>query len=125
MSGVHPFLRSEYRNGEALSTKGVREDSDKRICFQASDDYFQCIEDQNVPMEKVNRFKCNDEQYNFNRYCTSTFIAHRKSLFEKHIQTKRNFLTEELAYLNIRANNIARMSVSDHEFVNSLSISKI
>lgn len=107
-----------------LSEKGFSGES--RLCFQANDDYFKCIDDQNVPFEKINKFKCINELYEFEMYCKPSFITLRKRLYESHRNKKEIFpIKEQLDYLNLRSHYLSVMNVDDHNIISHLGISKL
>ena len=95
------------------------------LCFQANDSYYKCIDDQNVPLDKINKFKCINEMYAFEQNCHPVHISRSKKLFRINQGIKSTFSNDKIDYLNLRAKYISAMSPEEAEFISKLNISKI
>ncbi len=66
------------RRGEGVN-RGSTHMFDRRLCFQAHDQYYECIENQNS--DSPNKFLCLDQLYNYQTYCPVDFIYKRKQRY--------------------------------------------
>jgi hypothetical protein len=88
------------RSGE--TNRGAPSIFDKRLCFQAHDNYFECIESQNT--KTPNKFLCIDQLYSYEAYCTTDFIYRRKQRYEINKQDKEIWTQNQLNLINTKKN---------------------
>jgi len=93
--------RLQQRKGEG-APRGSINFMDKRLCFQAHDNYFECIESQHT--DDPNKFKCIDQLYAYQTYCTNDFIYRRKQRFLKNEMDKKIWTQDRLDLINAKRN---------------------
>ena len=117
-------MADTFENRQMITVGETGYGYDLNLCYQATDSYFECIEEQNVPFEKINKFKCINEMYSFEQHCHPLHISQSKKLFNIHQNLKSTFSKDKIDYLNLRAKYISAMSPEEAEFVSKLNISK-
>lgn len=123
--------RRHVKREAGLEVKGGHQFFDRRLCFQASDNYFQCIGAQGKELSEVNKFECLNELYSFETYCPGDFVYLRRNRFRQSFNDRQNWNEDNLAYLNWKSNNASRrnslnlVKPRDIEYLNNLKVSKL
>jgi len=93
--------RLQWRIGEGVF-RGSSNLIDKRLCFQAHDSYFECIENQHT--SKPNKYLCMDELYSYETYCNNDFIFRRRQHFLRNQMDKEIWTQDRLDLINAKRN---------------------
>lgn len=112
-------------NKQNLFIRGFSIRVDERLCYQAIDDYLECLDEQNAPLEKINKFKCINELYQTKLWCPVLDINRqvRNHFYVKKLNSI--FTKSELEYLNLVSNYKTNLTPEDRDYISKLSISKI
>ena len=89
------------RQGEGVN-RGTINYFDKRLCFQAHDNYFECIDNQHT--ETPNKFLCMDQLYSYQTYCTLDFIFRRKQRHNREVMDRKLWTQDRLDLINAKGN---------------------
>lgn len=89
------------RYGEGVH-RGSMNFMDRRLCFQAHDNYFECLDLQKA--DNPNKFLCVDQLYAYETYCTDDFIFRRKFKYNQEKLEKKVWTQNELDLINAKRN---------------------
>lgn len=84
---------------------------DKRLCFQARDYYYACIDNQkreglyNNNLEP-NKYLCMDSLISYETYCPPDFIYNTKQRYHFNKKNEKVWTQEELDLINFRRNHM-------------------
>jgi hypothetical protein len=93
---------------------------DRRLCFQAHDDYYNCIDKQDEKSKiygyllDLNKFLCMNELYTYETYCPTEVIKSRKYMYVADKRDKAMFTQEELDLINLRKNYRGICKLNSH-----------
>lgn len=93
--------------------------NNNKLCVISKDKYYQCLSDQNVDFEKINKFKCINELYDFETYCEPSKIFNSKLEFLRNNALK-DLTKENIDYLNTKAYYFSKIPIEELSYVNSL-----
>lgn len=110
----------DTRPNPSFSLPGYFQSFDTRLCLMAHDNYYRCIESQNKPLDKINKFKCINDMYNMETHCHPQAINYSKQKFLNKQITKMTFTKEELEYFNLKGYYQSKASPEDMELINQL-----
>lgn len=116
MLGNQPLGKSY--NGDSLIPQGIFGAFDRRLCFMAHDDYYDCISKQdqksiyinNSISTKldINKFECLNNLYQYETYCPVDFIKSRKFHYQQQQMDKELWDQESLDLINFKRNRMGQ-----------------
>jgi hypothetical protein len=129
MNFFHPLEASFFNVG----ARGMEEYFDRRLCFQAHDNYYECINQQTENGESnyklfylgINKFKCMDQLYMYETYCPSYFIKMRKYRYHNNVRDKENWTKDQVDLINFRRNTWTVANVDELQDFKDKKVNRI
>lgn len=97
---------------------------DSKVCLEALDRYKQCLDSQNTPTEKLNKFKCMDTLYASQQNCDARTLKYFKIGYLRNKHFSQRLDTLEIDYLNFKAVNSKLFTQEDRNFINNSQLNK-
>lgn len=94
--------------------------TDIRLCYQAAEDYFSCLDNQNKSIKDLNKFKCLNQMYQMEMYCDSRQIYNLKLDYLRLRKDKEIFTPAKLEYLNLKATYMQSMKADELDAIKNI-----